>query len=764
MDAHQPLALEGLQGPVELLRDEWGIPHVQATSRQDAFFGQAFATAQDRLWQMDWDRRQAAGTCAAVVGEKLLAQDLLVRRMDLVGSARRDLAAADPVTRGMLEAYAAGVNAWLSQGDLAPEFNLIGAPPPVWEAWHCLAVFKVRHALMGSFPAKLWRGRVVARLGAQRAARLFPEAPEEGLVILPPGARAAPGALALDDLLSQLEPALAWLGNADSGSNSWALSGDRTASGKPLLAGDPHRPLEVPGVYYQNHIACPEFDAVGLSFPGVPGMPHFGHNQQVAWCVTHACADYQDLYVEQLRRDGDQVEYRSAAGWRPARSSVESVTVWGAATHEVLRLATERGPLVAGGPEQGWGLSLRYTATDGANSAWQALWGMLETDSAAEMDAAMGCWVDPCNNFVMADAGGTIRYLHRGQVPVRSAAAGWVPVPGWEDQHSWRGMVPFDQMPRVVDPPDGRIVTANNRILGADFPHYLGRDYAPEHRARRLSEGLARLGPATVSDMPALHGDDVSLPARVYRDAIGRLDLPPGPLRQAQGLLSAWDGAMQPQSAAAALYSALRSALDRHVIGELLGPLAAAAFADRGRGASLHVAVLSQRLVADAAAGRIDLLPAGTGWAQVLGAALKSGVAALSERLGTDSADWRWGALHQLAPVHPLATRFTEFGARANPPVLELGGDGDTPRAAGHQRATDFAVTAISVARYVFDLADWEASRWIVPLGASGVPGTPHFADQQTYWAALQTIPMRYVWHGIRDNAASHQLLQPPQG
>ena len=298
------LNLAGLDGPVIVYRDRWGIPHVQACSLHDAFFAQGFVTAQDRLWHMDWDRRRALGRWAEIAGPAGVEQDKLMRRFRLGASAKADFEVASPDTRAMLESYAGGVNAFIQTASELPiEYRIIGSGPEPWEPWHSMAVFKVRHILMGSFERKLWNARMVHRLGYRKAQEAIPESRPGELLIVPPGAEySGPTDKSLPDFLEGAE----WPGlpaREEGGSNNWAVHGSRTASGAPLLAGDPHRGLEAPSVYYQNHIACDEFDVVGLSFPGVPGFPHFGHNAHVAWCVTHAMADYQDLYIERFKDD-----------------------------------------------------------------------------------------------------------------------------------------------------------------------------------------------------------------------------------------------------------------------------------------------------------------------------------------------------------------------------------------------------------------------------------------------------------------------------
>ena len=755
------LEMKGLDDTVRILRDGYGIPHVGAETEHDAFFGQGFATAQDRLWHMEYDRRRAYGRWAELVGAGAVDQDVLMRRLQIGPTVRGDYDSISSEARAMLDAYAAGVNAFMDSATSLPvEYRIVGASPERWEPWDCLAVFKVRHILMGVFEGKLWRARLVGKLGPARAARLLKGYQAGHLLIVPPGVDyAGPELDGLEQLSRDLQ-GLDWLEDGDSGSNSWALSGSRTSSGKPLLAGDPHRALDVPNVYYQNHVTCPEFDVVGLSFPGYPGFPHFGHNAHVAWCVTHAGADYQDLFMERFRGDGS-AWYESERGWREADVRRETVSVRDGDPTEIDVTVTDHGPIIEGGPEAGHGLAFRYTATAETNPMAQASLAMLKATSADEIDESMREWVDPCNNFLFADVHGDIGYLTRGKVPVRSAANAWLPVPGWTGEHEWRGTIPFEEMPRSRNPDTGYIVTANNRIVGEEYPYYLALDYAPEYRARRILERLEDIASATVADMSSVHAERVSIPGRVYARLLAGADPLDEASSRAQAKLAAWDGSMEPDSVAATIYSAFRLRLDAAVLRHLVGDLVEEMLSAAGRGAPGHLRTLAASLVTTADRGDTSPLPDGQDWRSLAARALSEGVADLRERLGDDMESWRWGRVHHTAPRHTLSDAFPGLAGLLDPPRIPMGGDGDTPQAGSYSPARPFTMTGMSVARYVFDPGDWSRSAWVTPLGASGHPGSPHYADQADVWGRVDLIPMLYDWDSIESAAESRQTLEP---
>lgn len=763
-DQTGPHRLAGLTAPVEIVRDPEGVAHIRAASISDAFFAQGFVHAQDRLWQLEYDRQRAAGRWAEWAGRAWLDQDILYRRLDLPATSRRDYAAFDAETRAVFDAFAAGVNAFIASTPVLPiEYQLVGASPAPWQPWDSCTVYKVRHALMGTLGGKLWRAQLLQRLGPELLQLLRAGETDPGPLIAWPGADYAPPALPAELLAESVALLEHW--DWEGGSNSWALDGSRTASGKPLLAGDPHRALEVPNVYYPNHLACPDFDVIGLSFAGVPGFPHFGHNAEVAWCVTHAMADYQDLFIERFA-PGDPSRYEYQGAWHPAERRREVIQIRGAAPVEIDVTVTQHGPIILGDPAQGQALALRYTATDEPNAGFTALLPMLRAGSVAELDETMRRWVDPANNFLMADRQGTIGYLTRGRVPQRAGANAWLPVPGWTGDHEWHDNVPFDAMPRVRNPATGFIVTANNRIIPADYPYHIAIDWAAPHRSRRITSRVASLTAATVADMTAIHAERQSLPGRLFIDRLATIDSSDARLLEAKRRLLDWDGAMQPAAVGATLYAVWREQTIALLLeGPALRPLTEINPAREPvplRGLSL-ASRLRGPITALLAADDPTLLPPGQSWSSLLTAALVRTIDWLTGRFGPDMSQWQWGRLHVTAPVHPLAGAWPELAAQLNPPSVGAGGDGDTPQAASFAglTGTGFALTATSVARYCFDLADWEQSGWVIPLGASGHPGSPHFANQVEAWRQVRLFPMRYDWGRITREASHQQRLEP---
>lgn len=366
----------------------------------------------------------------------------------------------------------------------------------------------------------------------------------------------------------------------------------------------------------------------------------------------------------------------------------------------------------------------------------------------------------------MADVEGSIGYLMRAQVPVRPRANGWLPVPGWTGEHEWQGSIPFEELPRVRDPEIGLIVTANHRIVGDDYPHYVSLDWGPAHRARRILDRLLPLRGATVADMASVHADKVSLPSHAFRELLREVQPLDGSSAEARRLLLDWDGTMGPRDVAPAIYATWREHLTALLLEDSpLRPLAGTA--PRWEPLPKQTLPLAVRLRAPLAAlmERRDpaVLPPNETWPTLGATALVRATAWLADRLGEEMADWRWERIHRTAPKHPLSSLFPELATLLNPPTFGVGGDGDTPQNGGFNGlgSGDFTVAATSVTRYCFDLGDWDRSGWVVPLGASGHPGSPHYADQVEAWGEQRLYPMLYTWPRIEADAEARQRLEP---
>ena len=737
------------QASAEIWRDAWGIPHIKTGTRHEAFAALGFAHARDRLWQMEALLRRGTGRYAEWVGKSALAGDVLARQVDTAGASLRDYEVLAPETREMLEAYARGVNAFIATGARPLEFELLGVEPEAWLPWHSIAVMRQIGFLMGSVWWKLWRAAALPIVGLEGIAKLRFEDGGDELVCLPPGLEKGPYRAALEDLRVGVEALLdvAAPDVTGGGSNNWALSPGRTATGRPLVAGDPHRVLEMPNMYAQMHITCDEFDVNGLTAPGVPGFPHFAHNARVAWCVTHAFVDIHDLYVEKFSADGQSSRFKD--GWEPVRRRREVIAVKGEQAVSVEVAETRHGPIIVGDPRDGWGIALRSMQFTELDRSFDTLLPMMRASSVETLYEATREWGLIDHNLVAGDIDGRIGYRVRAKVPRRSRANGWLPVPGWNGEHEWDGIVDWSRMPAAIDPPEGVIVTANNRVVekGED---YLCTDAMPPHRARRVWRRLEALTAATVDDMAAIHRDVETIPGVELRE---RLRASPEPehadAAALRRLILDWDGRMTTDSMGATAYQATRRALTRLVAARSgLAEAAKSPFA----GVPPGVNPLNQLWWTALGLLRNDdcSFLNGATWEELLRDALIEAAASPVEA---------WGAAHLPKLAHPLSTvlpRHAETLDRLSAPV---GGDNDTVFATGCAASVGARAVYASLSRYVFDVGAWENCRWIVFHGASGEPGNRWHMNQNATWAAGEIVPMLYDWGQIEKQSVSRQRL-----
>ncbi|WAZ22699.1 penicillin acylase family protein [Streptomyces cinnabarinus] len=668
----------------QIYRDAWGIPHLRADGARELARAQGRVTALDRAWQLEVERHRAQGTSAALLGPDALPWDRFVRRARLDDTARRcwaELERRDPETADWVRAYVEGVNEGLAGADLP-----LGTPGR-WEPWTPLGIWLGIHILFAGFPAKLWRERAVRQLGEE-----------------------AVGLFAID-------------GPGTSGSNGWLVGAERTHTGQPIIAGDPHRFIEDAGVYQQIHLSCPEFDVIGLAVPGVPGIGHFGHTGTVAWAITNAMADYQDLYRERLRRTGAGVEALGPDGvWRRAARHTETIEVAGEGPVEVEVIETDRGPVVIGGPEgpddgsdADCAVSLRYPPRVTGDLGFSALLPLLRARRAADVDRAFDHWTEPVNVVQAADTEGGLLHRVAGKVPLRAEANRVRLVDAWEPGHDWQG---WHEMP-YGDFTDGVAVMANQR--GPAAP--LGVEFAPPHRADRITALLGEGERWSPGDMATIHMDTLLASATPLLENLAALD---GLSPEAAGLreeLLAWDRHMDADSRPAARYAAVRSAVVRRLAAHpaFAGLTALPAYPE--------VLLPWLALVPRIGFALEHLLRA----EELYGVDRPEAVRAALEEVAARPPEGTWGDTHRLAPWRAIPAEYDEPG---------LSGDHDcvlcTSAVPG---ITDLAARG-PAARYVWDLADREHSLWAVPFGASGVPGTPHHRDQLPLWTRGDLIPV----------------------
>jgi len=752
-----------LQQPLRIERDANGIPHVIAASEHDAAFGLGFAHAQDRLWQMEMNRRIAAGRLSEILGSSALDTDRFLRTIGIRRAAERIYAGFDEENRAVADAYAAGVNSYLQSrsGPLPVEFVLTRAPAPEpWTAvdsigWSLIMAWDLARY---SHTMELRRLELAQRFSVAEINDIFPPYPDER----PPatadyvelyrlmGLRRT-AAADTRGVLARV-PQFGFGASDDVGSNNWVAAGSRTVSGKPLLANDPHLGLATPSLWYFASLTAPGIDVIGATLPGVPGVL-LGRTGRVAWAFTNTGVDQQDIYIERLNPDQPD-EYATPEGWAPFVRRIETIRVKGGADVELLVRETRHGPVLSGlasidkvFADPRHVLALRWTALEPTDRTFAGVRALNKAKSAADVEAALGQFDVVTQSAVFADVEGQIGMVVTGRIPVRrpdNDLRGIAPSPGWDARYDWAGFLPYEQVPRVRNPPGGVIVTANNRIVGDEYPHHLTYDWFLPYRARRIAQLLDGRARHDVSTFKAIQAD---LRSQAALDLLERLkDAHPVTAagQDAMARLLRWDGTMRADRPEPMLFHAWMRELKRRIFEDDFGPLTAEYIEGAERTpALLHV--LSGRPTArDWCDDRRTEQRVET--CTVLAAeSLDAAVAQLTSTSGRDVAGLRWGDAHQAIGEHrPLSN----VGALAGLFELRTRYPGDTftvnVGALSHRPDAPFTTRHAASLRAIYDLGGPAAhSTWIHSTGQSGSPFSELYANMMPLWRDVEYVPMR---------------------
>jgi penicillin G amidase len=749
--------LHGLGGPVEILRDRYDIPHVFAKSAADASFGLGYVHAQDRLWQMEMNRRIAAGRLAEVLGPGALPTDRFLRTLGIRRAAEANLRGLDAETRKLLEAYAAGVNAFLAGKPVLPvEFWLTGTRPEPWSPVDSIAWTKMMAWNLGAnWRNELLRMQLSKTLPLERIQQFvapYPGEPPPQITDL----KELYGSLAREAVqLAQFAP-----DNAGLGSNNWVVSGARSASGKPLLANDPHLDLGAPSVWYFAQLSAPGLNAIGATLPGVPGIV-LGRNDRIAWGFTNTGPDVQDLYIEKLDRSGG---YIAPDGPRRFETIDETIKVKGQDPERLHVRISRHGPVISDvlkpaldASPRGYVMALAWTALAPDDRTIQ---GALRLEQAHDWPSFLAAARDfhaPQQNMVYADVDGNIGFIAAGRVPVRKPEndlKGQAPAPGWLAKYDWDGYIPFNELPKSYNPADGVVVTANQKITPPGYAHYITSDWQPPYRADRIRELLAAVPRHTVPSFARIQGDVVSLAMRQLLPRLLATRPRSEQARAALALLAKWDGTMAADRPEPLIASAWWRELARTVYADELGGVFHTHWAPRA-------VFLSDVLFGGAARWCDDVrTPAVESCDEALALSLEAALADLRKRYGDNPAAWRWGEAHAAIFEHrpfgrqPLLAGF--FNLRVPTP-----GDTYTVNAGRdnfYDDAHPFANRHGPSLRAIYDLSDPEKSLYMHPGGESGNVLSDNYDAFTRAWARGEYIPMRAARKALE--AEPHHLLR----
>jgi penicillin G amidase len=763
------LTLSALHQPVEVLRDRWGVPHIYAQNTHDLFVAQGFVHAQDRLWQMESQRRLGFGRLAELIGKRAIDTDRYMRILGLGRAAQQDVAHLSDEARTTIEAYVRGVNAFITQNrtKLPPEFMLLRHVPEHWQIVDVLVWGKVMAlSLSGNWSQEVLRAQMIAQVGSARAAQYQLTARTDLPFIVPADIRYTPdlGQSALD-LAQSAQP---WLNESnDRGSNNWVVSGARTKSGLPLLANDPHLGLTVPSIWYEVHLNAPDYHVAGASFAGVPGVV-IGHNTQIAWGVTNSMTDLQDLYMERFDlSDAAGLRYEYRGQWQQAELVYETINVKGGApVIEPVRI-TRHGPIItpltkADGSRENNPLALRWTALDHSTLVDSILALNRATDWQSFRNA-LRKWDVPPQNFVYADVAGNIGYQLAGNIPIRAQGDGKLPAPGWNGEYEWQGFIPFEKLPMQFNPPEGCVVTANNQIVADDFVPPVRGEWSNGWRAARIRQLIQQYPLHDNATFARIHADQRSLSGLELISIAGRLPDGDALANQARAILSGWDGELHIDSIGATiavqLLDELKTAVFAPVSQTMHHVVGFGAFASRP--GQDYMARSLPQILAALISNNNDWFDDGRTWDQILALAWPKTLTTIRERLGDDPLKWRYGNWHTLKFNHPLGA-IPGIGKLFSRGPYPFGGNGDTVNVCGITTAPG-GVTTYSTAslRIICDPSDWEQCRSIHPVGQSGHFLSQHYADFIKPWLNTEYHPMPWDRRRVEEMSQDKLTLTP---
>lgn len=760
-------AVAGLSAPVTVRWDGRGVPYVEAAAEEDLAAALGWLHANDRMTQMELGRRLAAGRISELVGAAAVPVDTGNRRLRLRAGAERLWADAGPDSRRWLVAYARGVNAWLEarQGDMPPGLRLLGGPGFAPEPW--TPVDSLSFVFLMGQDLSFWGGRPeearfrwLAALGEERVRDLLGgglpgqelHVPEEILALAAEWAPEGGGAL-----LGAASDAAAAGADGSPGSNNWAIAGEHTASGVPLLANDPHLPLALPGTWFLVHLRAPGVETAGFTLPGVPGVV-IGRGRTLAWAFTNVMLDDHDLFFERVERrpDGRDAVQRGDE-WLPVETARESIAVDGGDPVEIEVAWTDRGPLLLAEPEDGLpARSLAWTLYEGGDPLGAFL-ALARADTLEAALAGIAGYTGPAQNLVVAHPDGGILWTILGRIPERTLGDGRLPAPGWVPGYGWSGLRPRAANPVIFAPAEGLIVTANARVAPADYPFPITAEYDSPHRAERIRQRLVAGGPWDVEKAARLQLDLVSLYVReLLGHALAALpDDVDADAAAARALFAAWDGTMAGGRPAAALFPFFERSLREAVFGDEEAAYGVSGLADRDRLLWVLDGTMSEAWLDDVSTPRVETKAETV--AAALAAAWRDAVAALGP--ATDS--WDYEDLHQLTLRHPLG-RAPLVGRFFDRGPFPMPGSATTVAAFGARWEGDRqSVTYGPSMRWVVDLADPDSAVAVLPAGQSGHPFDAHYDDQLAAYREGRAFPFPWTAAAIDAQAVERLTLLP---
>lgn len=769
------LTLPGLSAPVEIVRDAEGIPHITAQSQSDAHFALGFVHAQDRLWQLEMNRRVAAGRLAEILGPSALPTDRVLRTLGVRRNAERIYANLSVESRTALNAYSRGVNAYLVQrsGPLPPEFLLTRAPAPEpWQpadslGWQTMMAWD----LGGNWGQELLRMRLAQRWSLEEINQLLAPYPGEAPLATRDYTSLYRGLGASAEQLAAVKEAAPPSYVEGMGSNNWVVAGALSETGKPLLANDPHLSLGVPSLWYFAHLSAPGLKVIGATLPGLPNVV-LGRTDRIAWGFTNTGPDVQDLFIERINPDNPR-EYLTPDGWKEFSQRVEVIKVKGAETVELLVRDTRHGPVISAAMpavdkaalREGHVIAFSWTALRPDDKTFQA---GIKLNRARDWDdfvEAMRDFGAPQQSVVYADVEGNIGFIAPARLPVRKPEndlKGLAPAPGWDARYDWAGFIPFEELPRAFNPVSQRIVTANQKIVGPDYPHFITSEWAPPYRFERINMLLDAKPRHTLESFAAMQADTVSLAARELLPLMTKVTPASSQGRRALALLRRWDGDVAAERPEPLIFNGWLRTLSRQMFAEKMGE---ALFRDYWdvrhvvpplKGALLGKTGNQWCATSQGGAGQPDC-------SVLLVKSLEDALTDIGVTQGQDLSRWQWGKAHMAIAEH---RPFSKVPLLADWFELRVPSPGDTytvnvGRYTIRDETDPFANRHAASLRALYDLGDLENSRFIHSTGQSGNRLSPLYAHYLQRWVDVAYVPMRMERSAFEKNSLGTLRLVP---
>ncbi|GHO45249.1 penicillin acylase family protein [Ktedonospora formicarum] len=769
-----------LHDSVEIITDHYGVPHIYARNEDDLFFAQGFIHAQERLWQMELNRRIGAGRLSEIVGPVALEVDRFSRRLGMHRSALEGVQQLPEQMKQILTAYVLGVNTYIKhhQRQLPAEFAILRFRPDPWRLADCLQWGKmIGWNLSGNWETELTRARLVASIGVERAAKLEAGYDPAHPLIIPPGVAYQginPGLLDQYERIKELT-GFGMMG----GSNNWVVDGTMTTTGLPILCNDPHLGQAAPSIWFECHLNMGDLDVVGASFPGSPGVV-IGHNRHIAWGVTNAVSDVQDLYIEKFNPDNpNQYEYQGQ--WENAKVYREYIKIKGEEPVVEDVRVTRHGPIITKmpplenmGEEKGeLPLALRWTGLEQCNIAW-AVQKINRATNWDEFREGLRDWDVPPQNFVYADRQGNIGYVMAGSIPIRpQQQQALLPSPGWTGEYEWQGYIPFDELPQTFNPEQHFIATANNRVIDDNYPYYISNEWLNGYRAQRIRDLLTSSGKLTPADMARIQADQYSLPAEEFVPYILSIEPRTPHERAAQDILRTWDHVLSPESIGAAIYTTFLRKLTRLVLDALVGEDQELINSYLGVGATIMATLngyasrerpLLIRLLKEHDDDWFAENPMRNGphsWSEALRAAFEAALGELRDKRGENLLNWQYGSIHRMTYNHALGS-VKALEKIFNRGPYAVGGDIDTVNMGTVSPAEPETVITVPSYRQIVDLADLSHSLSGHAPGQSGHANSEHYDDFIQMWLDVRHHPMLFERKHIETLTEGTLILHPP--